>query len=72
MALVAPAGTPQPVIATLSDALQKALPSSAVRERFASLGAEPLAGTAADHTERVKQETGAWTPMLKPLDLMTE
>ncbi len=72
MALVAPAGTPQPVIATLSDALQKALQSSAVRERFASLGAEPQAGTPADYSARIKQETEAWTPVLQSLDLKTQ
>ncbi|MEO7853292.1 MAG: tripartite tricarboxylate transporter substrate binding protein [Rubrivivax sp.] len=72
MALVAPVGTPQPVIATLSDALQKALQSSAVRELFAALGAEPLAGTPADYSERIKQETDAWTPVLESLDLKTE
>lgn len=72
MALVAPAGTPQPVIATLSDALQQALKSAPVRERFASFGAEPLAGTPTDYSERIKQETESWTPVLKSLDLKAQ
>lgn len=72
MALVAPVGTPQPVITTLSDALQQALKSAPVRERFASFGAEPLSGTPAGYAERIKQEIDSWTPVLKTLDLKME
>ncbi len=71
MALVAPVGTPQAVVTTLSDALEQALKSAPVRERFASFGADPLAGTPADYTERIKQEIDSWTPVLKSLDLKT-
>ncbi len=69
MAMVAPAGTPQPIIAKLSDALQKALKTQAVQERFATLGAEPLTGTPEAYRERVKKETATWTPVLESLDL---
>jgi tripartite-type tricarboxylate transporter receptor subunit TctC len=69
MALVAPKGTPQPVIQTLSEALSKALGSAAVRERFAQLGAEPLTGTPAAYDERVKAEVESWTPVLRSLKL---
>ena len=69
MAIVAPEGTPRPVIAALSDALQKALQTPLVRERFATLGAEPLAGTPSGYDARIKEETAVWTPVLKSLDI---
>ncbi len=69
MALVAPKGTPQPVIQTLSAALKKALGSPAVRERFAQFGADPLAGTPADYDTRIKAEIENWTPVLRSLKL---
>jgi tripartite-type tricarboxylate transporter receptor subunit TctC len=72
MALVAPAGTPKPVVATLSDALNKALQSPTVRERFAALGATALTGTPAAYNARIKEEIDSWTPVLKSLDLKPE
>ena len=69
MALVAPADTPQPIIAKLSEALAKALRTSEVRERFASVGAVSLTATPTAYQMRVKQEargggldTGAQEP----------
>jgi tripartite-type tricarboxylate transporter receptor subunit TctC len=69
MAVSAPAGTPAAVIETLSSALDKALQTPAVRERFAQVGAVPLSGTPAAYQARIKQETEAWGPVLKQLDL---
>ena len=70
--MVAPAGTLQAVVATLSDALGKALQAPPVRERFASLGADPLVGTPAAYLARVKQDTELWGPVLKQLDLKAD
>ncbi len=69
IALVAPKGTPKPIVKALSDALVKAQQTQLVRERFAQLGAELLTGTPAAYEERVKAETATWTPVLKSLDL---
>ncbi|MEO7242172.1 MAG: tripartite tricarboxylate transporter substrate binding protein [Variovorax sp.] len=68
-ALVAPVATPKAIVATLSNALSKALESPVLRERLAALGAEPLTGTPAAYEARVKKETAIWTPVLKSLDL---
>jgi len=40
--MVAPANTPQPVIARVSQALARALSGTDIKERFASLGADPV------------------------------
>ncbi|MDQ2735041.1 MAG: tripartite tricarboxylate transporter substrate binding protein [Pseudomonadota bacterium] len=69
IALVAPKGTPKPIVKALSDALVKAQQTQLVHERFAQLGAELLTGTPAAYEERIKAETATWTPILKSLDL---
>jgi tripartite-type tricarboxylate transporter receptor subunit TctC len=43
--VLAPAGTPQPVVLRVRDAAAKALASPDVHERFASQGAEPVGST---------------------------
>ena len=45
--LVAPAGTPQPVVDTLNQAARDAMNTPAVRDRLAQLGVQPLTGTPA-------------------------
>ena len=72
MALVAPAGTPQPIVDRLSEALGRALRSSEVKERFAAIGAEPLTPTPTAYQARVRQEIEIWTPVLKQLDLKAD
>jgi len=39
-----------------------------VRERFASLGAEPVSSTPEQMTEFVKVEAERWKKVLKPID----
>ena len=72
MALVAPAGTPAPVIERLAEALAAALRSPELRSRFASLGAELLVPTAAAYHARVRQDTETWAPVLRQLDLKAD
>lgn len=66
--IFAPRGTPQPIVARLSDALDKALDDPAVRKRIGDLG-----GSIPDKPERspaafdsyVKAEVARWAPILK-------
>ena len=69
MALVAPAGTPQPVVARLSEALTRALQQPEVRQRLIAVGAQPLVATPAAYAVRLRQEIAVWGPVLKKLDL---
>ena len=46
LGLLAPAGTPQPVIERLNAAINKGLEDEAIRERLAALGVERVGGTA--------------------------
>ena len=66
--IFAPRGTPQPIVAKLSDALDKALDDPSVRKRIGDLG-----GSIPDKAERspsafdayVKAEVARWAPILK-------
>ncbi|OZI18507.1 LacI family transcriptional regulator [Bordetella genomosp. 9] len=63
--LCAPKGTPADVVATLNDALQKALADSAVQSRLSELGAVTTPGSAADFGKFVQDETVKWSRVIK-------
>jgi tripartite-type tricarboxylate transporter receptor subunit TctC len=46
LGLLAPAGTPQPVVERLNAAINKGLEDGAIRKRLAALGVERVGGTA--------------------------
>jgi tripartite-type tricarboxylate transporter receptor subunit TctC len=67
-ALYAPKGTPRSVIDKLVKALQEALKDSTVKQRFADLGTEPVAGNRATpeaHRAHLKAEIDRWGPIIK-------
>ena len=66
--LYAPAGTPQPVIDKLSEALKAALADPKVVERFAELGTAPVAAdqaTPAALQAKVEAEIARWKPVIE-------
>jgi tripartite-type tricarboxylate transporter receptor subunit TctC len=66
--LYAPAGTPEPVIAKLQDALQKALADPKVGQRFAELGTAPVAAdqaTPAALQAKLAAEIDRWKPVIE-------
>ena len=66
--LWAPKGTPKPIIDQLSKALQAAVQDPAVKQRFADLGAVPVAeasATPAALQTRMKNEIDRWGPIIK-------
>ena len=67
--LAVPAGTAQPVVDRLSQALVAALHSTPVKARFQTLGTEPLPGTAAEMARFARAERDRWGPLIKQLDL---
>lgn len=54
--LLAPAGTPAPVVATLNKALNQLLVDPEIRKRFLDAGAEPTPGTPAQFAGRLAQD----------------
>jgi tripartite-type tricarboxylate transporter receptor subunit TctC len=66
--LWAPKNTPKPIVEQVSKALQVAVQDPAVKQRFADLGAVPVAeasATPAALQTRVKSEIDRWGPIIK-------
>jgi len=63
--IVAPAGTPQPVIAKLNAALREAVASPEVHEKIAADGAEPLASTPEEYAADIDREETKWAAIVK-------
>jgi len=66
--IVAPAGTPAPVLGRLNTALNTALADTAVQGRLAVDGAETLAGTPAAYAADIAGERAKWSALLKQSD----
>jgi tripartite-type tricarboxylate transporter receptor subunit TctC len=63
--LVAPAGTPAPIIERLNAALNTALKSDDVQQRLAIEGAEPLPSTPAEYAADIDREETQWSKVVK-------
>lgn len=59
-AVAAPGNTPDAIITKLNTALQKALNSPEIRQRFDALGVIPVGGSPADMTAILNQDAGFW------------
>ncbi len=71
-AVYAPAGTPQPVIATLNAAINKTLQSAELRERYAELGAVVVGGTPDMLRDRVASEVKKWAEVITKAGIKLE
>jgi len=67
--LLAPAHTPQPVIAKLNAAINQGLKSPELATTLTRLSNEPLGGTPADFTAVIKADLGKWSPIVDSLGL---
>jgi tripartite-type tricarboxylate transporter receptor subunit TctC len=63
--LVAPRGTPEPIVSRLSAEVDRILKKPEVIERFRALGAEPVGGTPADLGRFIAAETVKWREVVK-------
>jgi tripartite-type tricarboxylate transporter receptor subunit TctC len=63
--IVAPAGTPQPIIGKLNAAMRAALAEPDVRERIIADGAEPLPTTPAEYAADIDREETKWSAIVK-------
>ncbi|MDO9434467.1 tripartite tricarboxylate transporter substrate binding protein [Hydrogenophaga sp.] len=70
--ILAPKGTPQPVIAKLHHAFVEALNDPAVKERLNGLGAEPTGTSPADFGKFMASETDRWSAVIRRLGLKAE
>lgn len=70
--ILAPKGTPQPVIDQLNRAFGEALNDPAVKERLAGLGAESTGLSAGEFGKFMAAETDRWSAVIRKLGLKAE
>ena len=63
--IVVPAGVPKAVVARLNAAINKALESPALKEKYAAIGYELAGGTSAQFDAFVKKEIAKWADVIK-------
>ena len=65
-AILAPAGTPQPIVERLSGAINKAMEDPAMIKRLEEAGVDPTPGRTPKQTaEFIKAELAKWAPIIK-------
>jgi tripartite-type tricarboxylate transporter receptor subunit TctC len=70
--VMAPAGTPQPVIDKLNAAAQRVLDAPATRERLAALAAQPMGGTPQALAQHLQTEREKYRVLIEGTDIRPE
>jgi tripartite-type tricarboxylate transporter receptor subunit TctC len=67
--LLAPAGTPAPIVARLNTEALKALQSDEMKEKLAADGAEPVGTSAEEFAALIRSELEKWTRVARAADI---
>ena len=70
--MMAPAGTPRDIISKLNAESVKALQSSQLKERLATLGLEPIGNSPEAATAFIQAEIAKWAPVVKAAGATTD
>ena len=70
--LLAPAGTPRPIIDTLNKDLRAALATEEVKQRLLQEGAEPMPTTPEEHAAVIDREETKWSTLIHSVGLKAE
>jgi tripartite-type tricarboxylate transporter receptor subunit TctC len=70
--LLAPAGTPRPIVERLNQALRGALASEEVRQRLLQEGAEPMPTTPEEHAAVIDREETKWSAIIRSAGIKAE
>jgi tripartite-type tricarboxylate transporter receptor subunit TctC len=70
--LVAPAGTPRPIVERLNSELRAALATEEVRKRLNQEGAEAMSTTPQEHAAVIDQEETKWSTLVKATGIKAE
>jgi tripartite-type tricarboxylate transporter receptor subunit TctC len=70
--VVAPAGTPAPIVDRLNKALRAMLASDDVKKRLIAAGSDPAPSTPDGYAQNIKREEGKWAALVKKLGLKIE
>ena len=70
--LLAPAGTPQPIVEKIAASIAEALRTPEVRERLAQDSAEPIGSTPAEFSGLVRSELVKWADIARAANIQAE
>src|SRR5262249_61734980 len=70
--LLAPAGTPRPIIDKLNSALRALVGSEEVKQRIVAEGGEPLTSTPEEYAKDIDSEETKWGTLVRRLNLKVE
>ena len=67
--LLAPAGTPAPIVARLSGALKEVMGQQEVKDALVAQGAMPTFTTPTEARMQIAKEVGRWSAVIKESDI---
>jgi tripartite-type tricarboxylate transporter receptor subunit TctC len=70
--VVAPAGTPPPIVERLNAALRALVTTEEVKKRIQSEGGDPLTSTPAEYAADIDREEAKWARLIRKLNLKVE
>jgi len=70
--ILAPAGTPRPIIARLNAELVKTMHSPEMKERLAGIGTDPVTSTPEEFTAYIQAEIGKWGDVIRKANLRAD
>ncbi|HET9403622.1 MAG TPA: tripartite tricarboxylate transporter substrate-binding protein, partial [Burkholderiales bacterium] len=70
--ILAPAGTPRPIVDRLNSEIHKALNADDMKKRLADSGVEPLLSTPEEFTAFIKSETQRYAKVVKDAGLKAQ
>lgn len=71
-ALLAPAGTPQPIIDKINREVNRMLQTDEFKAKLVALGAEPVGGSPADFATHIQSESDRWGKVIKTAGIKAE
>jgi tripartite-type tricarboxylate transporter receptor subunit TctC len=70
--LLAPAGTPPPIVERLNRALRVVVDTDDVKQRILAEGGDPLTSTPEDYAKDIDKEEAKWGALVRKLNLKVE
>jgi tripartite-type tricarboxylate transporter receptor subunit TctC len=70
--LLAPAGTPRPIIERVNRELRLIANSDEIKSRIAAAGGDPLTSTSEEYAKDIDREETKWSALIKKLHLKVE
>jgi tripartite-type tricarboxylate transporter receptor subunit TctC len=70
--ILAPAGTRRMVIDRLNESLNRVLADPAIKERFVTLGFEPVGGSSTQFAEVIRSEGEKWSKVIRDANVKAE